>query len=346
MIRVLVVEDSLTDRQLLVEVLRADPAFQVVGEAPNGVRAVELARELRPDLITMDVRMPLLDGLDATREIMVHSPTPILVVSSAHGDRGRELSVDASQAGALMVIEKPGSPASPEFPEWRARFLALAKAMAGVKVVRRWAASRMAGPAPRSPEPKPGRGFRLVAIAGSTGGPAALQRVLSDLPGDFPTPLVVVQHIATGFVAGLAQWLGSSCKLAIKVAEHGERLAPRTAYLAPDDWHLGVGWDGTIQLSDAGPINGFRPSATHLFETAARAYGPLSLAVVLTGMGSDGVAGLRALKEAGGRVIAQNEATSVIYGMPREAVAAGVVDNELPINEIGPRLVVMVAGGR
>ena len=347
MIRVLIAEDSVTDRELLAEILGGDPEIQVVGMAENGARAVELARELRPDLITMDVFMPVLDGLEATKDIMVHTPTPILVVSSALRERGVELSLHAIRAGALMAVEKPGTPGSPDFPERRDRFLALAKSMAQVKVVRRWADRGAPSPPPdRGPPDRHSRPARLVAIAGSTGGPAALQRVLGDLPGDFPLPIVVVQHIAAGFVTGLAEWLRSSCSLRVKVAEDGETLAARTAYLASDDRHLGVTRERTIEMSRGEPINGFRPSATHLFETAAHAYGTGVAAVVLTGMGSDGVDGLRAVKQAGGRVIAQNEATSVIYGMPREAVAAGVVDVELPINEIGPRLTALIAGGK
>jgi two-component system, chemotaxis family, protein-glutamate methylesterase/glutaminase len=347
MIRVLIAEDSVTDRELLKEILSSDPGFRVVGQAENGARAVELARELRPDLITMDILMPVLDGLEATKEIMVQAPTPILVVSSALGARGVELSLNAMRAGALMAVEKPGAPGSPGFAERRSQFLALAKAMSEVKVVRRWASSGREVKVPRRTAPgSTGAGARLVAIAGSTGGPAALHRVLTDLPGDFPLPIVVVQHIANGFVAGLAEWLRSASDLRVKVAEDGEPLAARTVYLASDDRHLGVSSGCQIEMSSAGPIGGFRPSATHLYHTAAHAYGSTVIAVVLTGMGNDGVEGLRAVKQAGGRVIAQNEATSVIYGMPKEAVAAGVVDLELPITEIGPRLVSLVSGGR
>jgi two-component system, chemotaxis family, protein-glutamate methylesterase/glutaminase len=347
MIRVLIAEDSVTDRALLTDILSSDPEFRVVGQAENGARAVDLARELRPDLITMDVLMPVLDGLEATKEIMVHAPTPILVVSSALRDKGIELSLHAIRAGALMAVEKPGAPGSPGFAERRSQFLSLAKAMSQVKVVRRWANSRPATSAPeRAIARDSGWPARIIAIAGSTGGPAALHRVLGDLPGNFPLPLVVVQHIAAGFVAGLAEWLRSSCNLRVKVAEDGEPLAPRTVYLASDDRHLGVGRDRSIRMASSEPINGFRPSANHLFATAADAFGPAVTAVVLTGMGNDGVEGLRILKQAGGRVIAQNEATSVIYGMPREAVAAGVVDLELPITEIGPRLAALVSGGK
>jgi two-component system chemotaxis response regulator CheB len=347
LIRVLVAEDSLTDRELLVGILASDPEFQVVGQAATGLQAVELARELRPDLITMDVYMPLLDGLEATKEIMVHAPTPILVVSSAVRERGVELSLHALRAGALMAVEKPEPPESPRFGERRAQFLATAKAMAQVKVVRRWAPRRSPAPQPptRPPTQRRKPAVRLVALAASTGGPAALQRVLSDLPRDFPVPLLVVQHIASGFVAGLAEWLRSLCDLRVKIAEHQETLAARTVYLAPDSRHLGVGPDRRALLTDAAPIDGFRPSATYLFETAARAYGSALTAVVLTGMGSDGVEGLRAVKAAGGCVIAQDETTSVVYGMPGEAVAAGLVDLELPIIEVGPHLTALVGGG-
>lgn len=345
MMRVLVVEDSATDRELLVALLGGDPGIEVVGQAENGYRGVELARELRPDLITMDILMPGLDGLEATKEIMVHSPTPILVVSSTVRDGGVALSLDAIRAGALMCVEKPVPPGAPDYESRKAQFLSLAKAMAQVKVVRRWPATRRSGPAPApAPLRTAVRPIRLVTIAGSTGGPAALQRILMDLPGDFPRPVVVVQHIAAGFVAGLAEWLRSSCHLRVKVAEDGETLAPRTVYLASDGRHLGVTSERTIRMSVEGPVNGFRPSANHLFRSAAQAYGSGVAAVMLTGMGNDGVEGLRAVKQAGGHVIAQDEATSVIYGMPREAVAAGVVDAELPITEIGPRLTTLVAG--
>jgi two-component system chemotaxis response regulator CheB len=191
----------------------------------------------------------------------------------------------------------------------------------------------------------PGARVRLIAVAASTGGPAALQRILEALPADFPVPLLIVQHIATGFGAGLAEWLASTCGIQVKVAEHGEPLAARTAYLAPDDRHLGIRPDRRVLLDDTAPIDGFRPSATYLFESAARVYGASMAAVVLTGMGRDGVEGLHAVKAAGGRVIAQDESSSVVYGMPREAVAAGLVDLELPIMEIGPRLTDLVTGG-
>jgi two-component system chemotaxis response regulator CheB len=344
-IRVVVAEDSLTVRELLVEILESDPGIRVVGQAKNGLEAVELAARLKPDLITMDVHMPVMDGFAATKEIMVQTPTPILIVSSSASDREVGLSLHALRAGALMVVSKPDNPHSAAFAARREELVMMAKAMAQVKVVRRWASQPGSGRPVPAPLAALGARVRLVAVAASTGGPAALQRILEVLPGDFPVPLLIVQHIATGFETGLAEWLASTCGIRVKVAEDGEPLAARTAYLAPDDRHLGIRPDRRVHLDDTAPIDGFRPSATYLFGSAARAYGARVTAVVLTGMGRDGVEGLRAVKAAGGRVIAQDEGTSVVYGMPREAAAAGLVDLELPIGEIGSRLTDLVIGG-
>ena len=336
MIRVVVADDSPTVRELLSSVIAGEPGIQVVGVASNGREAVDLAVRLRPDLITMDVNMPVMDGLEATKEIMVLAPTPILIVTSQAGKAQVELSLSAMRAGALMLVPTPGSPRSPEFPARAAHLLAMVRAMAAVKVVRRWAPRMEPVPAPAR------RGsaheIRLIAIAASTGGPAALHRILMGLPRDFPVPILVVQHIAAEFVSGLAQWLSSSCDLHVKVAEEGEPLVPRTVFLAPDDFHLGVTPAGRAQLSPLPPVGGFRPSGTFLFESAARAYGASLAAVILTGMGRDGVDGLRVVRAGGGFVIAQDEATSVVNGMPGEAVAAGLADAVLPVQEIAPRL--------
>lgn len=344
MIRVLVAEDSLTVRELLVEILESDPEIRVVGRAKNGAEAVELAARLKPDLITMDVHMPVMDGFEATKEIMVQAPRPIILVSSSASPEDVGLSFHALRAGALMVVAKPDNPQSALFDGHREQFLAMVKAMSQVKVVRRWAPRAPGVTPPGRPQRVPDPGLRLVAIAASTGGPAALQRILAHLPGDFPVPILVVQHIATGFVEGLANWLGTSCNLRVKVAEPGELLRERSVLLAPDGHHLGVGRDGRIVITDAPPVSGFRPSGTYLFESVAQAYGASVVAVILTGMGNDGVAGLKSVKAAGGVVLAQDEATSVVYGMPREAVAAGVVDAILPIDAVAVKLVQLAQG--
>lgn len=342
MIRVVVAEDSRAQRALLVSILESDPAIRVVGEAADGPQAVEMTLRLRPDLVTMDVHMPRLDGLEATREIMVRAPTPIVVVSSSVRPDDIALSLRATEAGALAAVAKPESPASPRFDEDRAQLVAMVKAMADVKVVRRWSGRREPD-APAVPTPAPRVPVRLVALAASTGGPVALQTILSALPASFPVPVLAVQHLSRGFVEVLARWLGSAAGLRVKVAEAGERLLPGTVYLAPDDLHLGAGSDGSVELSAAPPEEGFRPSASHLFRSAAAVYGDSLLAVILTGMGSDGVRGLRAAHAAGALVLAQDEGSSVIYGMPGEAVRAGVVGAVLPLHAIGPRLAQLVA---
>lgn len=344
MIRVLVAEDSVTVRELLVQILQSDPEIQVVGQAKNGVEAVELAERLRPDLITMDVHMPVLDGLEATKEIMVRSPTPIIIVCSSASRRDVELSLNAMRAGALMVMPKPDNPQSTDFDGRQQQLVTMVKAMAQVKVVRRWAPraafEHRAAPLPLARTPP----ARVVAVVASTGGPAALQRLLAELAGDFPAPILVVQHIAHGFVRGLADWLAESCNLHVKVAEHGERLAGHTVFLAPDDRHVGVDQTGRVVVSGAPPVGGFRPSGTFLLESVARVYGEAAAAVIMTGMGNDGVEGLKALKKAGGHVIAQDEASSVVYGMPAEAVRAGLANEVLPIEAIAARLTQLTEG--
>jgi two-component system, chemotaxis family, protein-glutamate methylesterase/glutaminase len=345
MIRIVVAEDSLTVRELLVEILESDPEIRVVGQASNGVEALELATRLQPDLITMDIHMPVMDGFEATKEIMVRAPTPILMVSSSVNTREVALSLNAIRAGALMVVAKPDNPHAAGFDARRNELVAMAKAMAQVKVVRRWAPrSRAVQPARTRPQAL-GAPLRVVAVAASTGGPAALQRILSSLPSDFGAPILVVQHIAAGFVEGLAQWLSASSRLRVTVAVDGEPLVPRTVFLAPDDRQLGASPGGRVVVAEAPAINGFRPSGTYLFESIARAYGASVAAVILTGMGRDGVDGLNAVKAAGGWVLAQDEASSVVYGMPGEAVAAGVVDSVLAVDELAPRLAELVAGG-
>ena len=353
MIRVLVVEDSPTARALIVSILSAEHDLHVVAEATTGTQAVELAQRLVPDLITMDVHMPEMDGLEATKQIMARSPRPIIIVSSAARNDEVALSLEATRAGALMVLPKPEGPGAPGFASESRQLVSMVRAMSQVKVVRRHGAAPPFTALP-TPQSRPaytlgaaaGGGatpVRVVAIGASTGGPAALRTLLADMPAGFPVPILIVQHIANGFTQGLAQWLDGGTPLRVKVAELSERLAPATVYIAPDDRHLGIQLDayGDIRtvLSSAPPVGAFRPSASFLFQSAAEVIGAAALAVILTGMGDDGVAGLLALKARGGRVIAQDEASSVIYGMPREALRAGVVDVSLGINLVARKLV-------
>jgi two-component system chemotaxis response regulator CheB len=342
MIRVLVVDDSPTLRQLIRSILESDPELQVVGQACNGEEAIALCHRLEPDIITTDICMPKMDGFQATRHIMAKSPRPILVLTSTKSDLELGISSKALEAGALMVVGKPhGLPGEDPKAD---QLIAQVKAMAGVKVVtRRWRLEKKK-PAPlrREPALTPSPGpVRLIAIGASTGGPPALQAILSQLPADLP--VAVVQHISPGFVQGLARWLNETTPLRVKVAENGEILQPGTVYLAPDDRHLLVTAGGQARLRASPLVGGHRPSATVLFQSVAQNYGSAAVGVLLTGMGKDGAQGFKALHEAGAHTIAQDEATCVVFGMPKEAIALGAVEEVLPLEQIGARLGALMA---
>jgi two-component system chemotaxis response regulator CheB len=342
-IRVLIAEDSPTARQLLVSMLDDDPSIDVVGVVGDGEAAIERTVELAPDVVVMDIHMPGVDGIDATKRIMVDAPTPVVIVTSVEDPADVRVSMNALRAGALTLVRKPEGPASANFERERTSFLRTVKAMAEVKVVRHRAALRDSTRELPPPAQATRRAIDLVAIAASTGGPAALQQLVTRLPQDFGVPIVVVQHIAAGFVGGLAAWLESMGNLRVKVAEDGERLEGGVVYVAPDGCHLGVIKGRRARLEKGAPIGGFRPSATHLFSSVAAVCGDRALAVILTGMGEDGVAGLVELRGRGGYVIAQDERTSVVYGMPGAASAASAVDKVLPLEAIASTIVEMVS---
>jgi two-component system chemotaxis response regulator CheB len=341
MIRVLIADDMQASRVLLESIFRGDPEFAVAGHAADGAQAVELVKSLRPDLVTMDVEMPVLDGFQATLRIMSEVPTPIVVVSG-HDVKAVGFALNAMKAGALAVVEKPGPPTAAEFESQVRHLLTMSRAMAGVKLLPRVAAPGRAAARPAAPAARRPSRARVVAVAASTGGPPALSRIFSELPADFRVPILVVQHIAEGFADGLALWLAASSRLRVKVAEDGEPLAPGAVYLAPDRCHLGVRGDA-VELSRAPPVEGFKPSGTHLFESVARSFGAATLALILSGMGRDGVKGLAAVRAAGGTVVAQDRESSVIFGMNGEAVLAGLTDEVLPLDALAYLLMQAVA---
>jgi two-component system, chemotaxis family, protein-glutamate methylesterase/glutaminase len=334
-IRVVVVDDSPTSRQVLVAILRADHEIEVVGQAADGLEAVEMVKRLRPDIVTMDVQMPKLDGFAATKRIMVEAPTPILITTSVD-PHVLSVSLEAVRMGALAVHAKPGPPTAPAFDEEARELVRQVKAMSYVKVVRHYEPSPAQAPLTQTPavvalHEMPAE---VVAIAASTGGPRAIHSILTTLPADYPVPILVVQHLSHGFIPGFAGWLDKASRLKVKPAQEDEALRPGTVYVAVDDHHLCVTPSRRIHLSTTEAVGGFRPSGTVLFESVATAFGSRAVAVILTGMGRDGVDGLRAIRRAGGRTVAESEATAIVYGMPAAAVGAGLADFILPLDQV------------
>lgn len=419
-IKVLIVEDSPTVSRILVALIDSDPALKVVGTATDGAEAIRLTSRLRPNIITMDVNMPRMTGLEATEYIMAHQPTPILVLT-AFSKQDVNLSFKMLSAGALDLIEKPDA------DDWKSRrthLLERLKLLSRIKVITHvrgkgrafkeavekeaaekealqkealqkeaakketartgelkplaakekdlrplWHSERATAPLdpskiykptilrpvrpagplvdklapPDTPVPTPEpellkRRFEVLGIAASTGGPPALARLLRDIPPGLPIPLFLVQHIPAGFSMGLAEWLNGETKLAVKLAEEGETPRPGFAYLPADDRHLTFLPDGRLHLDDSPARYSLRPSADLTFESMSKVWPGTTLAVILTGMGRDGSVGMRHLNEVGGYNIAQDETSSVIFGMPKAAIELGVVDKILPLGHIASYL--------
>ncbi|HDD25304.1 MAG TPA: chemotaxis-specific protein-glutamate methyltransferase CheB [Chloroflexi bacterium] len=339
-IRVLVVDDSQVVRQILISMIETEPGFQVVGQARDGEEAIRLTARLRPDVITMDIRMPRLDGLEAIRRIMSTTPTPIVVVASSAYETDRNIAFAAIEAGALTVVEKPAGITPKAYAAARHQLITTIRLMSDVQVVTlKYPVPRLEGMTlPQEQRVLPTQWqidkTQLIAIAASTGGPGVLREILSALPADLSIPILAVQHITPGFSQGFAQWLDSETPLQVSLAQDGERVRPGHVLIAPDDTHLTVTPAGIARLDKSPPVKGQRPSATRLFESVARAYGAASVGVVLTGMGEDGADGLEVLHHSGGHIIAQDEQSCVVFGMPKVAIERGVVNRVMPPDKI------------
>jgi two-component system chemotaxis response regulator CheB len=319
-IRVLVVEDSPTVRQLLMHILNADPALQVIGCAGDGEEAIEQVRLHRPDVVTMDLHMPRMDGLEAVRIIMETAPTPIVVVSGQLAKADMDQTFVALTAGALAVVETPAGPTS----ALAERLVQTVKLMSEIKVVRRWPRRSRPAAAPSLPTPAVRRAdLRLLAIGASTGGPLVLHGILAGLSGKVDVPILIVQHIANGFTDGFADWLSKSTGMQVKVGRAGELLVPGHVYLAPHSLHMGITPELNIALSSEPPENGHRPSVSYLFRSAAQVLGPNAIGVLLSGMGRDGGAELKSMADRGAVTIVQDPQTTVVAGMPGEAIKLG-----------------------
>ena len=342
LIRVLVVDDSPLMCKILTNIMNCDPEILVAAVASNGKEAVELVPCLKPDIITMDMDMPVMDGFEATKQIMASHPTPILIVASTVFKTGMDKVFKAISHGALDVIDKRelelvGDKKSREV------LIAKIKFLNGVRVIHQ--------PLTKLPEERSVVDLKahrkeisdkIVAIVASTGGPQALLQILKRLPEDFPCGIVIVQHVTAGFLAGLVGWLAKECKIKVSIGEDSEEIRPGVAYIAPDNFQMRVEDGGKIRLSNEPAHGGHRPSGDVLLESVARTYGKGSIAAILTGMGRDGAMGMKAIKQFYGKTIAQNEKSCAVFGMPKAAIEMNVIDKVLPLESIAEEIVLTV----
>ena len=338
MIRVLIVDDSAFMRKALSIMLEGDPEIEVVGTARDGLEAIEKVHELKPDIVTLDVEMPRMDGLTALRRIMREHPVPVIMVSSLTQE-GAQATIEALEAGAVDFIPKQHSYVSIEISRIRAELLEKIKTIARTRPL--LTPRRATGVSPETLPALRFREARAIAIGVSTGGPRALQQVIPTLPDDLPVPVLIVQHMPPHFTRSLAERLNSLSTLTVVEAEEGMPLVPGHVFLAPGGRHLVLerrnGQAPRIR-TPVEPATLHRPSVDVMFRSVCQTFGGKVLAVVMTGMGRDGLEGARLIKQHGGKVLTQDEATCVVYGMPRAVTEAGLSDAVLPLEQIGPVL--------
>lgn len=350
-IRVLVVDDSAFMRKVISDLIGGHPDMVVVDTARNGQEALEKVRIHRPEVITLDVEMPIMDGLTALSRLMEENPLPVVMLSSLT-QANAATTIEALARGAVDFVPKPSGTISLDLHKvreelWRKIRIAARARVARVVAGRIPPSAEHGFPQPpgRGPVVSPGVPSTLVVIGSSTGGPGALHQLLPALPADFPAPLIVVQHMPPGFTASLAQRLNQCSAIEVREASEGDSLTPGQALIAPGDWHLVVGRHGRVVLNQDEPVHGLRPAVDVTLQSAA-ALPCRVVAVILTGMGFDGVRGVREVKQRDGQVIAQDEQTCVVYGMPRAVVELGLADSVLPVGAIAGRLVQLVAVDR
>jgi len=344
MITVLVVDDSAVVRKHLEHILSSDPGIQVIGQAANAQEALGFLESRRPDVITMDIQMPEMDGFEATRRIMETKPVPIVIVSAGWNPMEVEKTFQAIEAGAVTLLEKPAGVGSPDFAKNAAEFNAAVKQAAAANVTR-IRPRGPAAPAVRAVRLVQGkrRAVEVVALGASTGGPTAIQQFLAGLPREFALPVLIVQHISKGFTRGFVDWLNGSSPLPVYVATQGEHISGGRVYVAPEESQMGVNHGrSTIKLTEDPPEHSMRPAASYLFRSVARAFGSAAAGILLTGMGVDGAAELKLIRDAGGITFAQDRDSSIIHGMPGEAIRLDAADYVLPPGDIASVLVGVV----
>ncbi|MFC1562544.1 chemotaxis-specific protein-glutamate methyltransferase CheB [candidate division KSB1 bacterium] len=333
MIKVLIVDDSQLVRNVLTEILESDSGIKVIDTASNGLEALNKAAELKPDIITMDIEMPVMDGIEATRRITDEYSIPILVITDPEIKRKREVPFHAIKAGAVNVLEKPAAPTEEKFKKRASQIIREVKIVSSIKVLKRNKA--------KSGKSKPAKlqldksnNTEVIAIGSSIGGPKGLLAIFEKLPDNFSVPILVVQHIGKDFMEGLARWISLSTRLSVVIAKSGEKIKPGFIYFAPGGYHMRINSGGEISIFNGKPVNSCKPSIDVLFASVAESYNKKALGILLTGMGEDGAKGLLNIKKTGGRTIAQNEETSLVFGMPAKAIECGAVNEVHPLQDI------------
>lgn len=334
-IKVLIVDDSELAREIIKNILEKDPAIRVVGIAENGLQAIEYAQRLKPDVITMDINMPVMDGLKATEQIMAYCPTPILVLSSVLEKEGAYTTFNALAAGAVDAMEKPSLVENTPWDEMANVLVKKVKLISKAQVI-----THIKGKMQeifRHKEQILHQAFHkyeIIAIGASTGGPSIVMQILKNISPGCNASIVIVQHMATGFTESFVEWLGNNCKLPIKLAREGEKIERGHVFVAPDGCHTIVREKKTFGLIQGETVNGVKPSVDILFNSLAEVYGDSTIAVLLTGMGADGAKGLKHIKDRGGFTIAQSEESCTVFGMPKVAIEMGAVNKVLSIEDI------------
>ncbi len=345
-ISVLLVEDSPVALEILDRLLASSPDIKVVGKATNGKEALDLIPKLQPKVICTDLHMKQMDGLELTKQVMENHPRPILVISTSVQKEDTNTIFELLQAGAVDIFPKPNTGLASDYEQVKRDLINKIKILSGVTVFtkRQTPAINTANSANNVAfSVNITRAIRVVAIGASTGGPQALHKIIAQLPASLPVPVICTQHISQGFLQGLVDWLDSECRIKVKIAQAGEIPAPGTVYFAPDQNHLELDSQGKFIYGSSLPVDGHCPSVTVTFKSVARFYGKATMSILLTGMGKDGALGMQAISSAGGITIAQDEKTCVVFGMPSEAIALGVVQHVLPIQDIAPLLLKKIA---
>ena len=334
MIRVLLADDSLLTRAVLCDLLARDPGIQIIAEVGDGRAAVEQTALLKPDLVIMDVMMPVMDGIEATAEIMASSPVPILMLSANTDPNDSRSAFSAIRLGALDVMAKPAGITTDAFAALADQLIAKVRSLSRIRVMHHFRPRRPASTPVAVPHPVAGK-RRILAIGASTGGPKVVVQLLKELPADFAATVLIVQHIADGFAPGFAEWLDRETALPVALARDGDALSPGQVLVAPNGVHLTISGARRVALVGSAPLHNCRPAVDALFQSLAAAHlGRETVGVILTGMGNDGAAGLLALRQQGAFTVAQDEASCAVFGMPKVAIECGAVDQVLPLGEM------------